>query len=57
MEGGDLLKYLCKRGETSKMIALSEDECRPLFHQIVSGISFAHNNHICHRDLKLENIL
>ena len=37
--------------------ALSEDEARPLFHQILSAVSFAHNQHICHRDLKLENIL
>eukprot|EP01035_Chromulina_nebulosa_P018985 gene18985-24799_t len=57
MEGGDLLRYLCKRGSTAEEMSLSEEECRPLFHQIVSGVSYAHNQHICHRDLKLENIL
>ena len=25
--------------------------------QILSGVGYAHNQHICHRDLKLENIL
>lgn len=57
MEGGDLLKYLCKRGDTAETMALSEEEARLVFHQVVSAVSFAHNQHICHRDLKLENIL
>ncbi len=57
MEGGDLYGYLCKRGSTASQMALSEEESRPLFHQILSAVGYAHNQHICHRDLKLENIL
>lgn len=34
-----------------------QDEARNVFHQIVSAVSYAHNHHICHRDLKLENVL
>jgi serine/threonine protein kinase len=57
MEGGDLHKYLSSRGSTSKEMAISEEDARPVFHQLLSAISYAHNQHICHRDLKLENIL
>ena len=57
MGGGDLLKYLCKRGPTAADASLTESEARLVFHQVVAGISFAHNQHIIHRDLKLENLL
>lgn len=57
MEGGDLKGYLHAKGSDSRDAVLSEDESRQVFHQIVSGVSFAHNQHICHRDLKLENVL
>lgn len=60
MQGGDLLKYLLRNNKTQappQRTALSEEEARHVFYQILSGVSFAHNQHICHRDLKLENIL
>lgn len=60
MQGGDLMKHLTaqkSRDPPLDRAALGEDECKHVFYQILSGVSFAHNQHICHRDLKLENIL
>ena len=36
---------------------MSEATARPLFRQLVDGVSYAHLHHVTHRDLKLENIL
>jgi serine/threonine protein kinase len=65
MVGGDLWGYQRNlpelRGQQDMAglppMALTEDEARAVFQQIVSGVAYAHNQHICHRDLKLENIL
>jgi tRNA A-37 threonylcarbamoyl transferase component Bud32 len=70
MVGGDLWGYQrnlpelrAEQGRDSPAnsslppMALTEEEARAVFHQIVSGVAYAHNQHICHRDLKLENIL
>ncbi|XP_035216291.1 NUAK family SNF1-like kinase 1, partial [Stegodyphus dumicola] len=49
--GGELYDYLgCHQ-------TLPEDEARRIFRQIASAIYYCHKNQICHRDLKLENIL
>ena len=57
MEGGDLYRYLTARGGTPAEVALPEDQARLLFQQLISAVSYAHHQHICHRDLKLENVL
>ncbi|GLJ31198.1 hypothetical protein SUGI_0625150 [Cryptomeria japonica] len=49
--GGELFERISKAGR------LSEDEARFFFQQIISGVSYCHSKQICHRDLKLENIL
>jgi len=36
---------------------LSESTARPLFVQLANALSFIHSKGICHRDLKLENVL
>jgi len=48
---GDLLTHCRLIG------AMRDDQCRPIFKQIVYGIEYLHNSRIIHRDLKCENIL
>ena len=48
---GDLYRFL------SKYNKLNEEDASIIFYQIVNGVEYLHNNLICHRDLKLENIL
>jgi 5'-AMP-activated protein kinase catalytic alpha subunit len=49
--GGELFDYAAQRER------LPENECRGLMRQILSGVDYMHRCGICHRDLKLENIL
>lgn len=49
--GGELYDYLSERKK------LNEDEARRIFRQIVTAVYYCHKHKICHRDLKLENIL
>lgn len=49
--GGELFKRICTAGR------FGEDEARYYFQQLISGVSYCHSMEVCHRDLKLENIL
>ncbi|VAH66464.1 unnamed protein product [Triticum turgidum subsp. durum] len=49
--GGELFERICDRGR------FSEDEARYFFQQLICGVSYCHHMQICHRDLKLENVL
>jgi len=49
--GGELRDYVEKKK------ALSEEESRSFFRQIVQAVQYVHSKKIIHRDLKLENIL
>ncbi|XP_069938092.1 NUAK family SNF1-like kinase 2 [Cherax quadricarinatus] len=49
--GGELYDYLSERK------VLSEDEARRVFRHVASATYYCHKHKICHRDLKLENIL
>eukprot|EP01132_Coremiostelium_polycephalum_P005320 gene5320-6625_t len=51
VSGGELFDYIVARGR------LSEKEARKFFRQIISGLWYCHSNMVCHRDLKLENLL
>lgn len=49
--GGELYEYV------SHSRLLDDCEARRIFRQIATAIFYCHQNKICHRDLKLENIL
>mmetsp|Transcript_16230 Transcript_16230/g.48622 ORF Transcript_16230/g.48622 Transcript_16230/m.48622 type:complete len:348 (-) Transcript_16230:1469-2512(-) len=48
---GELFNVLERGG------ALPEPEARSFFRQIISGLAYCHDQHVVHRDLKLENLL
>ncbi len=51
VEGGELFDYAAQRDR------LPEDDCRGFMRQIVAAVDYMHRAGVCHRDLKLENIL
>jgi serine/threonine protein kinase len=53
VNGVSLLAYL--KSKPNRRI--EEIECKQIFFQIVKGIAHCHSKNICHRDIKLENII
>jgi len=49
--GGEVFDFVLSNGK------LREEEARHIFRQIVLGVEYCHQNHVVHRDLKLENVL
>ena len=49
--GGELFEYVLERN------ALSESETHVVMKQCLSALSYLNNNQICHRDIKLENLM
>ena len=39
------------------MEGIPEARCRHIFHQLLKAMAYMHENNVCHRDLKLDNIL
>jgi serine/threonine protein kinase len=48
--GGNLFEYI-------KDVPFSEDVARYYFHKLMDGIAYCHGKGVCHRDLRLENLL
>lgn len=54
-----IITNYCACGELYDQIKkdYNENQLAVLFYQVFSGLCYLHDNNICHRDLKLENIL
>ena len=50
-QGGELFNQIEARGK------LPEEEARQYFTQLIAAMDYCHSMSVCHRDLKLENVL
>lgn len=51
VEGGQMLDYIITHGK------MPENQAQKFFIQLLSSVSYCHDNGIVHRDLKIENVL
>jgi len=56
-ENGDLLGLIQKISKDSKKIGMNFKIIKTWFSQIVSALSYIHEQGFCHRDIKLDNLL
>ena len=54
-KGGEVFDHIYEHIQSKKMY--SEKNAADIFQQLMGAIEYCHNNGICHRDLKLENLL
>jgi serine/threonine protein kinase len=55
-----LVAELCQRGDAVDFLSadtLSERACLRLSDDLLSAVEYLHMNHLCHRDIKLDNLL
>ncbi|DBA66108.1 TPA: hypothetical protein ACH3X2_003106 [Trebouxia sp. C0005] len=57
--GGSLTSYVADKWQSADPsgLVMAEDEARYFFKQFISAISYCHQHHIAHRDMKLDNTL
>lgn len=57
--GGTMAEYVAERvGSLGPLeLAVSEDQARYFFRQLVAGLGYLHRHHTAHRDVKLDNTL
>ena len=51
VDGGQMLDYIITHGR------MNEEQAQKFFLQLISAVSYCHENGIVHRDLKIENVL
>lgn len=47
----------CELFEVARRGPMPEADCKPIMRQILQGVQYMHRQNICHRDLKLENVM